>query len=365
MSDARTPDTFALILAGGRGERFWPLSSAGRPKQFLKLAGEETLLTRTARRVEPLIPLSQILVVTGRDQVDLVRESLPDLAPENVIGEPVGRNTAPAVALGALWAERRHPGARIVVMPSDAWVGDDAAYRAALSRALDYTGRHAALGTIGIVPSRPETGYGYLEVGAPLEAAPGLHRVDRFVEKPDAGTAATWLTGGRHLWNGGIFVMRASVLLGAVRTHLPGVDGPLQVLANRTPAGRPTFEAAMLAEYYAAVPSISIDYGVMEKSDNVVTVTGAFPWDDLGAWSALERVLPPLGDVTAVGKTLGLESPGAILFAAEGLVATLGMPDVIVVRTGNAVLVLPKSRAQEVRRLVQAIEARDDLAEFR
>jgi mannose-1-phosphate guanylyltransferase len=365
MSHVPDVPTYSLILAGGRGERFWPLSSAGRAKQFLKLAGEETLLTRTARRVEALIPASRTLVITGLTQVSLVRESLPELEPARIIGEPVGRNTAPAVALGALWAERQHPDARIVVMPSDAWVGDGAAYRAALSRALDYTSHHDVLGTIGIVPSRPETGYGYLEIGEALEGTPGLNRVDRFVEKPDAATCATWLDGGRHLWNGGIFVMRAAILLRAIRRHLPEVAGPLQILADRTPAGQLDFKPDALADFYANVPSVSIDYGVMEKSDNVITVTGAFPWDDLGSFRALERVLPPDADLTAVGKTLGLESPGAILYADEGLVATLGMPDVIVVRTGNSVLVIPKARAQDVRRLVQAIEARDDLAEFR
>lgn len=365
MSQLPAAPVFSLILAGGRGERFWPLSSAGRAKQFLKLAGEETLLTRTASRVLPLVPLSNTLVITGRDQVPLVRESLPELDPAHIIGEPVGRNTAPAVALGALWAERRHPGALIVVMPSDAWVGDESAYRAALSRALDYTKRFEVLGTIGIVPSRPETGYGYLEVGSELEKEPGVKQVHRFVEKPDASTAATWLAGGRHLWNGGIFVMRASVLLAAMRQHLPEVAGPLQILADRTPMGQPTFEAEALADYYAGVPSISIDYGVMEKSDNVITVTGAFPWDDLGSFRALERVLPPVGEMTSVGRTLGIESPGAILYADEGLIAVLGIPDVIIVRTGNSVLVLPKSRAQDVRRLVSAIEAREDLKGFR
>jgi len=365
MSGTPVPPTFSLILAGGRGERFWPLSSAGRAKQFLALAGEETLLSRTARRVESLVPLSRTLVITGVTQVPLVRESLPDLEDANIIGEPVGRNTAPAVALGALWAARRHPDARLVVMPSDAWVGDEGAYCAALSRALDYVGRHDVLGTIGIVPSRPETGYGYLELGAGLESTPGLNRVERFVEKPDAVTAAAWLEGGRHLWNGGIFVMRASVLLEAIRRHLPEVAGPLQVIEDRTPVGESGFQADALADFYADVPSISIDYGIMEKSDNVITVRGAFAWDDLGSFGALERVLPPEGDLTAVGRTLGLESPGAILYADEGLVAVLGMPDVIVVRTGTSVLVIPKSRAQEVRRLVQAIEARDDLAGFR
>jgi mannose-1-phosphate guanylyltransferase len=359
------PPNVAVILAGGRGERFWPLSSAGRAKQFLALAGTDTLLTRTARRLNPLVAVENCLVVTGHDQLGLVHESLPELGPAQIVAEPVGRNTAPAVALGALWAERRHPGAMLVVVPSDAWVGDDDAYRAALAAGLARTREHPALATIGIVPTRPETGYGYLQVGAPLDGAPGLFRVDRFVEKPDAATAAAWLAGGNHLWNGGIFLMPAATLLEAVRRHLPEVAGPLDRLAAATPPSALGFDAAALADYYGAVPSISIDYGVMEKSDNVVTVRGAFPWDDLGAWSALERVLPASDGVTSVGTTLAIDSPGAILYADDGLVAALGLPDVIVVRAGKSVLVVPKSRAQDVRRLVQAIEARDDLKGFR
>ncbi|HEX7879959.1 MAG TPA: mannose-1-phosphate guanylyltransferase [Candidatus Eisenbacteria bacterium] len=359
------PPNVAVILAGGRGERFWPLSSAGRAKQFLSLAGSDTLLTRTARRLHPLVTVDNLLVVTGHDQVGLVHESLPEILPSQIVAEPMGRNTAPAVALGALWAERRHPGAMLVVVPSDAWVGDDAAYRAALSAGLDRTRTHPALATIGIVPSRPETGYGYLEVGSAIDGAASLFQVNRFVEKPDAATAAAWLAGGRHLWNGGIFLMPAATLLEAVRRHLPDVAGPLDGLDAATPKGATGFDAAALLAYYGAVPSISIDYGVMEKSDNVITVRGAFPWDDLGAWSALERVLPNVDGVTAVGATLAIDSPGAILYADEGLVAALGLPDVIVVRAGKSVLVVPKSRAQDVRRLVQAIEARDDLKGFR
>jgi mannose-1-phosphate guanylyltransferase len=343
----------AVILAGGRGERFWPLSRSGRAKQFLSLLGPETLLARTAARLRPLVPLERTIVVTGRDQEPLVRESLSDAAPVRILGEPKGRNTAPAVALGALAAGRNDPDAVLLVVPSDAWVGDDAAYRAALETAARHAAASEALGTIGIVPSRPETGYGYLELGAPIDATPGLHVVDRFVEKPDAATAAAYLAGGRHLWNGGIFVMRVAAFRSALERHLPEVAGPLAALEADG-----TLDAAALDRFYAAVPSISIDYGVMERAEQVFTVRGAFPWDDLGSWSALARVLPAPDGVHERGETLALDSEGAILYSEGSLVAVLGLPGVIVVQTPDAVLALPAERAQEVRRIVEALRTR-------
>lgn len=343
----------ALILAGGRGERFWPLSRTGRAKQFLSLLGPDTLLARTAARLAPLVPPERTIVVTGRDQVSLVRESLPDLPANRIFGEPVGRNTAPAVALGALVLGRDDPDAVLLVIPSDAWVGDEVAYRAALEIAAAHAATTDALGTIGIVPSRPETGYGYLEVGAALDAARHIHVVDRFVEKPDLAAAAGYLAGGRHLWNGGIFAMRAAAFRAALERDLPEVAGPLADLEGGGP-----IDAGALDRFYGAVPSISIDYGVMEKAAEVFTVRGAFPWDDLGSWSALARALPPTYGVFGQGETLAIDSEGAILHAEGGLVAVLGLPGVIVVQTPDAVLALPAERAQEVRRIVEALRKR-------
>jgi len=327
----------AVILAGGRGERFWPLSRAGRAKQFLPLVGDRTLLAATAARLAPLVPLERSYVITGADQADLVRESLPGIDPGHVVAEPMGKNTAPAVAVGAHLALTRDPDAVIVVVPSDAWIGDEAAYRAALAAAVEAAGKEDVLVTIGAVPNRPETGYGYLEIADPSAR---VQPVLQFVEKPDAETAVRYVTGGRHLWNCGIFVMKARVFTAALDLHLPEVGGALKNL-----------DAGGLTAFYEAVPSISIDYGVMEKAANVATVRAAFAWDDLGSWSALTRVLPAEGH----GDVLALESDGAVLYAEEGLIAALGVPGLVVVRTPRAVLVLPKERAQEVRRIVREL----------
>ena len=348
---------YGVVLAGGRGERFWPLSRSHRPKQFLPIAGESTLLADTARRLD--IPESRLIVVTGRDQRHLVRESLPQLSPDQILAEPVGRNTAPAVALAAAWVARADPAGVMIVVPSDAWVGDVPAYQAALIRATAAAESEDALVTIGIVPSRPETGYGYLELGPSLAEDSQVFRVERFVEKPDPATAMGYLAGGLHLWNCGIFVMKAGVFLAALRSHLPEVAGPLDRLIA-TGLDVP----AHLETYYAEVPSISIDYGVMEKARNVLTVRGAFPWDDLGSWSALERVIPGKDGVTSRGDVLALDSPGAIVYSEEGIVAVLGAPDMIVVRTKDATLVIPKSRAQDVRRIVESLSRKNELERY-
>lgn len=361
-ADARAsreaPLIYGIILAGGRGERFWPLSRTHRAKQFLPLAGEATLLTATAERLDPLIPLTRVSVITGRDQVAQVRASLPALAPDQILAEPFGRNTAPAVALGAAWALRADPDAVIAVVPSDAWVGDVALYREALEQAAAAAMASDRLVTLGVVPTRPETGYGYLELAE--EEGPGpVRRVARFVEKPDAATAVGYVTGGRHLWNCGIFVMKAATLLAAVERHLPELAAPVAVLRA---GGR--FDDAALDAYYQAAPSISIDYGVMERADNVATVRARFPWDDLGSWVALERVLPARDGSVAQGEALLLDSPGSVVYAETGLVALVGVADMVVVRTADATLVVPKARAQEVRRVVQELGRSDALRKY-
>lgn len=351
--------TFGVILAGGRGERFWPLSRSHRAKQFLPLAGNRTLLAATAERLGALLPVARLAVVTGRDQVPQVQASLPDLPANGILAEPFGRNTAPAVALGAAWALRHDGDAVLAVVPSDAWIGDEPLYLTALSAAVAAARAEDVLVTVGVVPTRPETGYGYLELGGSIVTGGPVYRVERFVEKPDAATAVGYVMGGRHLWNCGIFVMRATVLLAAVERHLPELHlalGPLLKAAALTDA--------LLDAYYAAAPSISLDYGIMERASNVRTVRALFPWDDLGSWVALERVLPAQEGAVARGDVLLLESPGAVVYSEVGLVAALGATDMVIVRTADATLVVPKSRAQEVRRIVQELGLRDELRRY-
>jgi mannose-1-phosphate guanylyltransferase len=287
--------------------------------------------------------------------------ALPALEPWQILTEPAGRNTAPAVALGAAWALERDPDPLLLVVPSDAWVGDVAVYGRALETAARAARDEPALVTIGVAPSRPETGYGYLEIGQEVPGQPDVHRVARFVEKPHAIAAARFVTGGRHLWNCGIFVMRALVFVEALEKHLPEVAGPLAALRTAGLGAAGAVEA-----YYGAVPSISIDYGVMERAERVLAVRGTFPWDDLGSWVALERTHPrdDRGNVVH-GEVLTLDCDGCVLYSTEGLLATLGLQNVVVVRTGDVTLVVPKERAQEVRRLVQELGSPEERSRYR
>jgi mannose-1-phosphate guanylyltransferase len=329
-------DIYAVILAGGGGTRLWPSSRRKRPKQFLPLApGGRSLLAATVDRVA--VPLDHVLVVTAAPQVAEVRAALPALPAKNVIAEPVARNTAPAIALAAHELIRREAGdAVMAVLPSDHVVTDEAAFREVLEQACATAAQH--LVTCGIRPSRPETGYGYLELGDATEGP--AREVRRFVEKPDRVTAAQYISSGRHLWNSGMFFFRADRIWRETQKHLP--------------------EAAKAIESgnYAAAPSISIDYGIMEKASGIWAVSGDFGWNDVGSWTALADIFPAQdGNVRLGGPQVAIEAKGNVI-VGDALVALVGVDDLVVVTTGDAVLVMPKERAQDVRAVVQELERR-------
>jgi mannose-1-phosphate guanylyltransferase len=329
-------DTYAVILAGGGGTRLWPASRRKRPKQFLPLApGGRSLLTATVERVG--MPLERVLVVTAAPQADEVRKALPKLPAKNVIAEPVARNTAPAVALAAHELMQRDAGQAVMaVLPSDHVVTDEAAFRRVLGEACAAAERH--LVTCGIQPKGPEIGYGYLELG---DATDGPAReVRRFVEKPDRPTAAMYVASGRHLWNSGMFFFRADRLWRETEAHLPHT-------AQSIAAGR-----------YADAQPISIDYGIMEKAKDIYAVPGDFGWNDVGSWAALADVLPAQqGNVRVGGPSVAIEAKGNVV-VGDALVALVGVDDLVVVTTGDTVLVMPKERAQDVRAVVQELERR-------
>jgi mannose-1-phosphate guanylyltransferase len=336
----------AVILAGGIGERFWPLSRVDRPKQFLPLGGDRSLLRATFERLRPLVPPDRIWVVTSASQSRLVRRELPELAPGRILREPRGRNTAPAVYWGTLAARAHDPDATVAVVPSDAWVPRAAPYRRAVARALAAAREEDRLVLIGIRPTRVETGYGYIEPGA-LLGRKGLREVRRFVEKPSAVRARRFVAGGTHLWNSGIFAWRAAVLEDAVRRTLPALAGAFAEMGGKRPS-RSRVERA-----YRRAPSISVDYGILERSDNIAVVPARFPWDDLGSWRALERL--GRGGGFAHGETVLVDAPGTIAWGEDGVVAVVGMEDAVVVHTRDATLVVHKDRAQDVRRVVEAL----------
>jgi mannose-1-phosphate guanylyltransferase len=353
---------WALIMAGGAGTRFWPLSRRRRPKQLLRLVDAGTLLAATVERVAPIIPPERTLVVTVADVAGAIRQELPAVPEGNILVEPVGRDTAPCIAWAAWRLAARHPDAAMVVLPSDHVVKDGEALRAALLVAVEWARRSAGLVALAIRPTRPETGFGYLELCDPAAEAAGLPvvRVRRFVEKPDRATAEGYLRSGNFRWNGGIFAWTCAALMAAVRAHLPALAERLDALmADAMSRG----EEAALADHYPGLPRVSIDFGVMEKATNVWAVPVEFAWSDLGSWPSLGEVRGAQDGVVAIGDTVAVDSPGAVLVSDGPLIATIGARDLVVVATSDVVLVVPRARAQEVKALVERLRAlgRDEL----
>jgi mannose-1-phosphate guanylyltransferase len=352
---------YPVIMAGGSGTRFWPLSRKDRPKQFLPLAGDEPLLAATVARLPPLAKAKETFVVCGPAHAAAARRMLPKLPEQNFIVEPCARNTAPCVGLAAVPVAGRDPEGIMAMLPADHHISRPGAFRDAIAAAAELAGR-GAIATIGIKPSRPETGYGYLKIG-PRVAARGrkgkgpAHKVERFVEKPDLVTAARYLADGGYLWNSGIFAFRADVILEEIRRAMPVLGEQLDTIAAAfgTPAYKKT-----LARVFTECPSISIDYGVMEKSKRIAVVPADFGWSDVGSFAALPDVRPTdrLGNV-AEGDAVVVDSHNAVVIARGGRpVAVVGLDDVIVVDAGDAVLVCRRDRAQDVRQAVEELTRR-------
>lgn len=336
----------ALILAGGSGTRFWPLSRKARPKQLLALEGERSLLQETVDRLQPLIAAADVWICTTEALADAVREQLPEVPAGQVLAEPMGRNTCPAIGWAVdLMEAGDEP---IAVLPADHRMADDASFRSILGRAAQAVEEHGYVMTLGVTPRWPETGYGYLELGA--ELANGLRHVLRFVEKPNHAAAEAYLAGGRHLWNAGIFVFRGTTFLELVAKHQPELAAGLAQIAA---------EPLRAAEIYASLPAESVDVAIMEKLDDIATLPLDCGWSDLGSWEALHEILPKDEAGNALrGDALALDSSGNLIVSESGLVAVLGVSDLVVVRTGDTVVVLPKARSQEVRRLVAELASR-------
>jgi mannose-1-phosphate guanylyltransferase len=338
----------ALILAGGSGTRFWPLSRKRIPKQLLALEGKRSLLRDTLERLKPLVGPESVWVCTTEALGEQVRAELPEVPPEQILLEPEGRNTAPAIG----WSVRSMPEAArrgvVAVLPADHRVGDPAAFRATLERAGRIVEQEDRAMTLGVTPRWAETGYGYLELepGAGLE---GARRVRRFVEKPTPENAARFVDSGDYLWNAGIFVFRGATFLDVLARLQPELARGLEEIAAAP--GR-------LRELYARLPSDSIDYAVMEKLDGIATLPLDCAWSDLGSWEALDEVLPPDAQGnTGHGDTLAVDASNNLLFSDTGTIAVLGVEGLVVVRTGDTVLVMPKARSQEVRRIVNELAA--------
>jgi mannose-1-phosphate guanylyltransferase len=355
---------FSVIIAGGKGTRFWPLSRAQRPKQLLKIIGQKSLIKATAERVSALSGREQTLVVTIADQVGAIRSELRDLPKKNFLAEPQGKNTAPCIGLAALEVVRRNPEAAMIVLPADHWVRDSAAFRGVLKAAVELAVKHDQLITIGIRPEYPETGYGYIMKGKAVagttSSTPFL--VKRFTEKPTLA-AARRLIRQHSLWNSGIFVWKAATLLQLMSDYQPAIAQGLAVIkraaAGKSLANPATTLRRVIAREYKIMPNLSIDYAIMEKAGSegkVLLLEADFGWSDVGSWAAVHRMMQKDRDGNASqGQWLGIDCKNNLIHAPDRLVVLLGVENTFVIDTPDALLVADLSRSQEVRGIVEEL----------
>lgn len=344
---------YALILAGGSGQRFWPVSRRSRPKQLLRLIGSDTLLEQTLARFSEVVPPARTLILTNVDQETAVRELLPNFPQENILAEPVKRDTAAAIALGVGWVAARDHVATMIVLPADHVINDTAAFQRSLKTAARAAEETGSLVTIGIKPTWPCPGYGYIEQGEAVKLrkqgdSATVHRVMRFREKPNAELAESFVRQGHFRWNAGMFVWSVPMVLTEFNRHTPELASFISQLAA---TGKFDGKAR---DQFAALPSISFDYAIMERADRVLVVEAEFDWDDVGSWSAVAKYFQQDEDGNAVNcDSAVIDSTNTIVFAEDGTtVALLGVHDLIVVRTEDALLVCHRHDAEKIKNIV-------------
>jgi mannose-1-phosphate guanylyltransferase len=345
------PKLYAVIMAGGRGERFWPLSTEVFPKPFVPLLGPQTLIQETVARLQPLVPRERIFISIGRSQKRVARAQLPELPPSNFLVEPVGRDTSACLAFCALHLERVDPDAVMLALPADHFIGDPSAFQKAMQQAL--ASLDGATGVVfGIAPQRPDSGYGYVRAEKPVREG-SAWPVLRFVEKPDLATAEAYVRSGDYFWNSGMFLWRNRTLLGLFEKHMPRTwEGMVRLRGLLGKRGKDD----EILEVFSSLERISIDFGILERTTGLRLVPVSFDWDDIGNWGSLARALRPggAGNVSR-GPHVSVDSADCIVYSDAGTVATFGVRDLVVVQANGNVLVCPKNRASDLKRLVAAL----------
>jgi mannose-1-phosphate guanylyltransferase len=350
------PTVYAVIMAGGSGTRFWPVSRAATPKQLVRIVGDSTMIQATVARLQPLIPPERVLIITTAALAAETRRQLPALRPDHVIAEPVGRDTAACVALAALVVEKLSPGATMILLPADATISPNDAFQRALAAGVAAAER-GSLVTYGIPPRFPATGYGYIRLGQRLADFGNcdVHRVERFVEKPDEATARRYLEEGCYRWNAGIFTWRADVVLRELARHCGWLTDALAPVGAAF--GTPGFADA-LAAAYGPLRKISIDFALMEHAQDISAVSGEFLWDDVGSWDSLYDHLPAdARGVIARGDVATFDCRESLI-VNEGrqVVTAIGLERLSVVVTADAILIVPRGRSQEVKQVVEKLK---------
>ena len=360
-------DRFVIIMAGGKGERFWPVSRQKTPKQLITLLGGRSFLQQAVDRVLPVVPIKNIFIITNETQAAEVRKQLPKLPKDNVIAEPIGRDTCAAVTLGAAIVGARSTTGVMAVLPADHVIPDEKKFQQVLSDAFDLAGLGQAIVTIGIKPTEPATGYGYIRVGEPLPPPHGVKpykttffRAEQFVEKPYYDKAVEYLTNGHYRWNAGMFIWSFVTITEGLQKHQPEMFDACQRWFKA--ANQPAKLAKILAKEYPEIKKISIDFALMEKAHNVVVADGSFEWDDLGSWTALGRHLKADAEGNcAVADFIHVDAARNIIFDARTKnrtpIAVVGLRDSILVQTDDATLLAHKSQAQKIKELVTKLAA--------
>jgi mannose-1-phosphate guanylyltransferase len=346
---------YAVIMAGGKGERFWPLSTSKHPKQLLALVGDKALIAQAVERLNGLIPPENVFVVTNADLVEATRKAAPMLPPGNVVGEPIGRDTAAAVACGGALVGARDPNAVFAVLTADQVMGDLDVFKATLRGGMDLAQKNEILVTIGIQPTFPSTGFGYIESGADFAKAEGVQfkKAVRFVEKPALPKAQEYLACGKFFWNSGMFIWSVPTLGKAFAAHCPEMKKLMDELTVYAKRGE---IVPGMNQLYPPLKKISVDYALMEKADNIVMACGTFSWDDVGSWPALESHFEKdSGGNTLIGTCAQIDSKNNIIYSKDRLTAVIGAENLVVVQADGVTLVCPKDRAQDIKKMVTAL----------
>jgi mannose-1-phosphate guanylyltransferase len=349
---------YALIMAGGSGTRLWPASRRSCPKQLLELLSERTMLQEACQRITPLVPNDGIFVVTGEDYTDVVRQQIPQVPAANIIGELEGHGTAPCIGLSALYLRRLDPEAVMAVLTADHYIEKADALRRALEAAAQVA-EEGHLVTLGIQPNRPATGLGYIERAGKLAQVSGLdvYRVEKFTEKPDLAMAQAFVESGRYYWNSGMFIWKVPTILREFERLMPQFYAQLMEIDAALGTAE---ERAVLERVWPQVENETIDYGIMERAEDVAVIPVDIGWSDVGSWATLLEVLPADAEGNVVvGQYIGLDTRGCLIHSSHRLVTTIGLEDIIVVDTEDALLVCPRDRAQEVRDLVNRLKESD------
>jgi len=355
--------TYAIIMAGGVGTRFWPRSREKNPKQFLNIIGDQSLIQQTYHRILPLIPKENILFVINQIHFNPLKRQLPDIPEENILLEPIGKNTAPCIGLASLHIKRRDPNAVTIVLPSDHLIENEDLFLRVLRVGIAIAQEEDYLVTIGIQPTRPATGYGYIQLHRKIRELNGVsvYRVKTFAEKPNLATALEFLRSGDFLWNSGMFIWKVSTVLREIEEYLPELYNGLMTIEKHI--GNEHYFSSV-ETVYRKTRSISIDYGIMEKSQRVCVIKGEFGWSDVGSWEEAYKFLPKDRHGNAlVGQHVLKETQNCLIVSPDTLVATIGLQDLIIVKSQNALLICPKSKAQDVKEIVDILK-KENLKEY-